>query len=111
MPRFRLPIYRTNKQGQFNVPLGTRLGMIPGQRHFRRCSIALRSATLTQHVLSWIVIDRRPWLNRRFWGWPTRLIPSPSSDFVNFPQYGVIGNFVRPDYKLRHRALPTEARG
>jgi DNA adenine methylase len=39
-------VYRTNKSGQFNVPLGTRLGMIPNEKHFNRCAHALRSAEL-----------------------------------------------------------------
>jgi len=39
-------VFRTNKKGQFNVPRGTKAGIIPSFRSFNRCSIALRSAEL-----------------------------------------------------------------
>jgi DNA adenine methylase len=39
-------VYRTNKCGQFNVPLGTRLGVIPNETQFNRCARALRCAEL-----------------------------------------------------------------
>ncbi len=39
-------VYRTNRQGQFNVPIGARTGAIPSEAAFYRCSVALRSATL-----------------------------------------------------------------
>jgi DNA adenine methylase len=37
-------VYRTNRKGHFNVPLGVRTGQVPSVREFYRCSIALRSA-------------------------------------------------------------------
>ena len=37
-------VYRTNRSGQFNVPLGAKTGEIPPERSFYRCSIALRGA-------------------------------------------------------------------
>jgi DNA adenine methylase len=39
-------VYRTNRSGHFNVPLGSRLGVIPNEDHFKRCARALRSAEL-----------------------------------------------------------------
>lgn len=39
-------VYRTNRKGQFNVPFGSRIGPVPNEREFYRCSVALRSATL-----------------------------------------------------------------
>ena len=39
-------VYRTNRQGQFNVPMGKRTGSVPDPAAFSRCSIALRSAQL-----------------------------------------------------------------
>lgn len=39
-------VYRTNRSGRFNVPYGSRLGVIPSQTQFLRCAIALRSAEL-----------------------------------------------------------------
>lgn len=39
-------IYRTNRQGNFNVPKGTKTGQLPPESLFYRCSIALRSASL-----------------------------------------------------------------
>jgi len=39
-------VYRTNRNGQFNVPRGKRPGAIPQQTHFIRCANALRSAEL-----------------------------------------------------------------
>ncbi|WP_237064233.1 DNA adenine methylase [Microbulbifer zhoushanensis] len=39
-------VYRTNRQGQFNVPQGNRTGAFPESKHFLRCSIALRDAEL-----------------------------------------------------------------
>lgn len=39
-------VYRTNRAGQFNVPRGTKVGEIPSDSHFLRCSIALRHAQL-----------------------------------------------------------------
>jgi len=31
-------IYRTNKEGKFNVPFGSRTGQLPGESFFYRCS-------------------------------------------------------------------------
>lgn len=39
-------VYRTNRKGEFNVPLGSNTGGIPSEQHFYRCSIALRNAVL-----------------------------------------------------------------
>lgn len=39
-------VYRTNKHGQFNVPLGTQTGEFPTLANFYRCSVALRKAEL-----------------------------------------------------------------
>ena len=39
-------IYRTNRQGQFNVPLGVRTGAIPTEAALYRTAVALRSAEL-----------------------------------------------------------------
>lgn len=39
-------VYRTNKKGQFNVPMGNKTGKIPSETAFYRCSIALRNAEL-----------------------------------------------------------------
>lgn len=39
-------VYRTNRQGKFNVPYGTRTGALPDERHLYRCSLALRDAEL-----------------------------------------------------------------
>jgi len=40
-------IYRTNQQGQFNVPFGTDTGDFPPEAQFVRASVALRGATLS----------------------------------------------------------------
>ncbi len=39
-------IYRTNRQGRFNVPMGRSTGNIPSEAAFVRCAYALRAATL-----------------------------------------------------------------
>jgi DNA adenine methylase len=39
-------VYRTNQDGDFNVPRGKRVGVLPPQRQFVRCANALRRATL-----------------------------------------------------------------
>src|SRR5579859_6326272 len=39
-------VYRTNRHGQFNVPIGTRIGRMPAEKDFYRCSVALRPASL-----------------------------------------------------------------
>jgi DNA adenine methylase len=39
-------VYRTNRHGMFNVPLGSNTGGLPSETSFYRCSIALRSARL-----------------------------------------------------------------
>ena len=39
-------VYRTNRENQFNVPIGTRVGALPSERAFYRCSIALRAGQL-----------------------------------------------------------------
>ena len=39
-------VYRTNRKGEFNVPVGSNTGGIPSERHFYRCSLALRNAVL-----------------------------------------------------------------
>jgi DNA adenine methylase len=39
-------VYRTNKEGQFNVPLGTKAGIIPDKDHFRQFARALRNVQL-----------------------------------------------------------------
>jgi DNA adenine methylase len=36
-------VYRTNRKGEFNVPFGSRIGSVPTERDFYRCSVALRS--------------------------------------------------------------------
>jgi DNA adenine methylase len=36
-------VYRVNRDGQFNVPRGTRTGRLPSESQFYRCSIALRA--------------------------------------------------------------------
>lgn len=35
-------VYRINRAGEFNVPIGIRTGEIPPERHFYRCALALR---------------------------------------------------------------------
>jgi len=39
-------LYRTNRQGRFNVPMGTKTGQFPTQRDFVRAAQALKSARL-----------------------------------------------------------------
>jgi DNA adenine methylase len=39
-------IYRTNREGRFNVPMGRSTGSIPSEAAFVRCAYALRTATL-----------------------------------------------------------------
>lgn len=39
-------VYRTNRQGRFNVPYGTQTGALPTERHLYRCAVALRDAEL-----------------------------------------------------------------
>jgi DNA adenine methylase len=39
-------VYRTNRQGEFNVPRGTKLGAVPDERLFVRCAKALEAAEL-----------------------------------------------------------------
>jgi DNA adenine methylase len=39
-------VYRTNMNGDFNVPRGVRTGRFPTEKHFYRCSIALRKAKI-----------------------------------------------------------------
>ena len=39
-------VYRTNRQGKFNVPRGNRTGSIPTEKCFYRCSIVLRDVEL-----------------------------------------------------------------
>lgn len=39
-------LYRTNRQGHFNVPYGVKTGAFPSEAHLYRCSVALRAAEL-----------------------------------------------------------------
>lgn len=39
-------VYRTNRLGKFNVPIGSETGSVPEEIAFVRCSIALRAANL-----------------------------------------------------------------
>jgi DNA adenine methylase len=39
-------VYRTNRKGIFNVPIGSHQGAAPSEKEFFRCSYALRSAEL-----------------------------------------------------------------
>lgn len=39
-------VYRTNRNGHFNVPFGQHTGSMPSTANFYRCSVALRNATL-----------------------------------------------------------------
>lgn len=39
-------VYRTNRQGVFNVPRGKKTGSIPSEQEFYRCSVALRDTDL-----------------------------------------------------------------
>ena len=39
-------VYRTNREGRFNVPRGDRTGNIPAERSFYRCSVVLRDTEL-----------------------------------------------------------------
>ena len=39
-------VYRTNRQGVYNVPRGKKTGNIPSEQEFYRCSIALRDTDL-----------------------------------------------------------------
>jgi DNA adenine methylase len=39
-------VYRTNRQGVFNVPRGKKTGSIPTEQEFYRCSVALRDTDL-----------------------------------------------------------------
>jgi len=41
-------VYRTNRKGEFNVPLGENVGSFPDASDLRRCAIALRSASLVR---------------------------------------------------------------
>jgi DNA adenine methylase len=37
-------VYRTNRQGDFNVPRGTKTGQLPNFAELKRCAVALKSA-------------------------------------------------------------------
>jgi DNA adenine methylase len=52
-------VYRTNRAGKFNVPMGTRLGTMPDQRHFNRCAYALRNADLMDNDFESVVSRAR----------------------------------------------------
>ncbi len=39
-------VYRTNRQGHFNVPYGKNMGALPSEAHVFRCAVALRDAVL-----------------------------------------------------------------
>lgn len=39
-------VFRTNSRGEFNVPRGNKVGAMPAQQQFSRCSKALKSAEL-----------------------------------------------------------------
>jgi DNA adenine methylase len=41
-------VYRTNAKGRFNVPIGSRTGVLPAKSAFLRCAHALRKAKLLQ---------------------------------------------------------------
>lgn len=41
-------VYRTDRQGNFNVPMGKKTGRVPTEVEFYRCSVALRNAELRQ---------------------------------------------------------------
>jgi DNA adenine methylase len=40
-------VYRTNREGHFNVPQGTKTGIVPSQTHFLRCANALKHTEIT----------------------------------------------------------------
>lgn len=50
-------VYRTNKSGGFNVPMGSKTGRMPNAERFNRCSYALRSAELVKTGYE-AVVDR-----------------------------------------------------
>lgn len=39
-------VYRTNRQGGFNVPMGKKTGPMPDKDHFLNCNLALQHATI-----------------------------------------------------------------
>lgn len=53
-------VFRINREGNFNVPRGTRTGDLPSEQEFYRCAVALRSATLRAMDYKSCVADVRP---------------------------------------------------
>lgn len=52
-------LYRTNRQGHFNVPYGSRSGDLPSEAHVYRCSVALRDAELRSGDFEALAADTR----------------------------------------------------
>ncbi len=50
-------LYRTNHDGDFNVPLGTKTGSMPTEEHFYRCAFALRGVELRPFDYSKTIAD------------------------------------------------------
>lgn len=74
-------LYRTNHQGHFNVPYGTRTGMFPSEAAFYRCSFALRSARL-------VCADYQDTLDQVLAGDFVYLDPPYSTTRSNYGEYG-----------------------
>jgi DNA adenine methylase len=50
-------LYRTNRNGEFNVPRGSNMGTLPSEQHFYRCAFALRKAQLRVRDYSETIAD------------------------------------------------------
>jgi DNA adenine methylase len=86
-------VYRTNKSGKFNVPLGTRLGTIPNEKHFNRCARALRSAELVSADFEFVLQKVR------------------KGDFVYLdPPYAKNNSRMRGEYGYHSFAVPDLSR-
>lgn len=53
-------VYRTNRQGQFNVPRGEHMGGIPSESAFYRCAVALRQCQFRTLDFENTLADIRP---------------------------------------------------
>lgn len=82
-------VYRTNKQGQFNVPRGRDTGRIPQEREFYRCAVALRTAEL-------VACDFEETCDRALTGDFVYLDPPYATSRPNHGEYGY-GAFATAD--------------
>jgi len=53
-------VYRTNRKGQFNVPMGIKVGALPDVEQFRECHTSLKSAKLISSDFSEVLDAARP---------------------------------------------------